>query len=135
MQMNVTRCNISGRSHLVKVVLLNEYAAVQQRQNALLEKANNATVAVDGWSDARKRSIYGSNIMVPPERSVYLLDLQEVSLESHTAVYLSGLFASIIDKAGRDRVAALVTDNAASCKLARKLLVAKPEFSHIIPFR
>jgi hypothetical protein len=38
-------------------------------------------------------------------------------------------------KAGKDSVVAVTTDNAAACKLARRLLINKPGFGHILEFR
>ncbi len=45
------------------------------------------------------------------------------------------MYKEAIDEVGRDKVAALVTDNAAACKAARQLVVQSKGYKHIISIR
>eukprot|EP00898_Chlorokybus_atmophyticus_P002936 jgi/Chlat1/3643/Chrsp238S03648 len=48
---------------------------------------------------------------------------------------IAEVFCECIDRIGATKVAALVTDNAANMKAARKLLVGKEDYTHIIELR
>ena len=56
-----------------------------------------------------------------PSRKEYLYQLSDLSENSHTAEYLATLIEDVIKDIGTDRFSAIVSDNAANVKNARKL--------------
>lgn len=57
-----------------------------------------------------------------PSRKEYLYQLRDLSEDSHTAEYLSGVLKQIIDNIGADRISAIVSDNAANVRNARQII-------------
>lgn len=47
----------------------------------------------------------------------------------------AGMYKEAIDQVGANKVAALVTDNASACKLARQLTVEAEGYKHILSIR
>jgi hypothetical protein len=50
----------------------------------------------------------------------YLIGLYDYSSDSHTSEFLTEEISSIIEKLGSDKFAAIVTDNASNCRVARQ---------------
>jgi len=53
-------------------------------------------------------------------RREFLIDLCDYSLDSHTGEFLTKEISGIIERLGSDKFAAIVTDNAANCRVARQ---------------
>ena len=60
-----------------------------------------------------------------PSRKEYLYQLSDLSENSHTAEYLATLIEDVIKDIGTDRFSAIVSDNAANVKNARKIIHEK----------
>ncbi|CAB5395898.1 unnamed protein product [Rhizophagus irregularis] len=69
------------------------------------EKESNFTIALDGWTDPRGNSLWAF-ILLTLSRKEYLLQLEDLSKNSHTAEYLSKVINDIICKV--DQVKCLV---------------------------
>ncbi|CAB5381353.1 unnamed protein product [Rhizophagus irregularis] len=69
--------------------------------------------ALDGWTDPRGNSLWAF-ILLTPSRKEYLLQLEDLSKNSHTAEYLSKVINDIICKVGISKIVAIVSDNAAN---------------------
>ena len=57
-----------------------------------------------------------------PSRKEYLYQLSDLSETSHTADYLVTVIEKVIDGIGEDRICAVVSDNAANVRNARKII-------------
>ena len=57
-----------------------------------LETAHNISVNLDGWTDKSKQSVYVCNIVFP-DRTIAQWDCQNLSAESHTADFLTGMLS------------------------------------------
>lgn len=60
--------------------------------------------------------------MLTPSRKEFLLRLENLSDNSHTAKYLSTIIDDVINKAGKDKFVAIVSDNAANVAGARRII-------------
>jgi len=71
------------------VYLQNEYANIVQVQKLKMSQAANITINIDGWSNSRKQSLYGS-VAITPSREAHLLSLLDISSAVHNTGYLTG---------------------------------------------
>ncbi|RHZ62588.1 hypothetical protein Glove_339g12 [Diversispora epigaea] len=110
---------LSGRFLDEEVARVNKY--IDQE----LENAENLTLVLDGWTSIRSDSLYNF-IIITSERKEYLIALKNFSKESHTDEMLANEIAIIIEKIGSEKFAAVVTDAAANCRVARE----KIQFSY-----
>ena len=81
-------------------------------------------IAFDGWTSGTHRSVW-SFIVMTPSRKEYLYQLFDLSEDSHTAEYLATIIKKVISGIGKDRICAIVSDNAANVRNARKLIHEK----------
>ena len=58
-------------------------------------------------------------------RCEYLWTIENVSSESITSNFLTTQIEKIINSIGQDKIAGLVTDGTANCKMARRLIKEK----------
>ncbi|RHZ85688.1 hypothetical protein Glove_62g26 [Diversispora epigaea] len=114
-----SRTTLSGRFLDEEVARVNKY--IDQE----LENAENLTLVLDGWTSIRSDSLYNF-IIITSERKEYLIALKNFSKESHTGEMLANEIAIIIEKIGNEKFAAVVTDAAANCRVARE----KIQFSY-----
>ncbi|CAB5360244.1 unnamed protein product [Rhizophagus irregularis] len=84
-----------------------ELSRVNARVNNELEKESNFTIALDGWTDPRGNSLWAF-ILLTPSRKEYLLQLEDLSKNSHTAEYLSKVINDIICKVGISKIVAII---------------------------
>jgi hypothetical protein len=110
-----------SREGLAGQLLERELALVNSKVNSEIEKENNLTLAFDGWTSGTHRSIWNF-IITTPSRKEYLYQLSDLSENSHTSVYLAEVIESVIDQIGANKIAAIVSDNAANVRNARELI-------------
>ncbi|GET50620.1 ribonuclease H-like domain-containing protein [Rhizophagus irregularis DAOM 181602=DAOM 197198] len=113
-----------SRRVLNGTLLEAELSRVNARVNNELEKESNFTIALDGWTDPRGNSLWAF-ILLTPSRKEYLLQLEDLSKNSHTAEYLSKVINDIICKVGISKIVAIVSDNAANVAGARRIITNK----------
>ncbi|GET55701.1 ribonuclease H-like domain-containing protein [Rhizophagus irregularis DAOM 181602=DAOM 197198] len=113
--------NTPTREVLVNQLLERELAQVNFKVNSELEKETNLTLAFDGWTSGTHRSIWNFIVMTP-SRKEYLYQLSDLSENSHTAEYLVTVIEKVIEGIGEDRICAVVSDNAANVRNARKII-------------
>lgn len=71
--------------------MLKEYTIVRVALAEQLQESYNNTVAGDGWTNSRKESVYGFNVITPmPKRTVNLLGAEDLTLVKHDAAKLAG---------------------------------------------
>src|SRR5271167_1348992 len=58
-------------------------------------------------------------------RKEYLYQLSDLTLDSHTAIYLAEKIEEVIKKVGPNRISAIVSDNVANVKKAREIISKK----------
>ncbi|CAB5293421.1 unnamed protein product [Rhizophagus irregularis] len=121
-----------SRRVLNGTLLEAELSRVNARVNNELEKESNFTIALDGWTDPRGNSLWAF-ILLTPSRKEYLLQLEDLSKNLHTAEYLSKVINDIICKVGISKIVAIVSDNAANVAGARQLITN--EYPSIINIR
>jgi hypothetical protein len=90
-------------------------------QSYLLSLHYLYNLAFDGWTSGTHRSIWNFIIMTP-SRKEYLYQLSDLSENSHTAEYLAATIEKVINDIGEDRISAVVSDNAANVRNARKII-------------
>ena len=62
-----------------------------------------------------------------------MVSLRNYSKESHTGELLASEISDVIEKIGLDKFAAVITDNAANCRVARKK--TEKNYNHILDIR
>ena len=72
-------------------------------------------------------------IILTPERKEYFYALKDFSSDRHTANFLFNQIEEIIEGIGAEKVLAVVSDNAANCAAARRLISEK--YNHIFNVR
>lgn len=104
--------------------LLWEEAAIFNR-NMLkeIQQDSNLTLTLDGWTD-NGMSLYAF-VVLTSDRRVYLHSLKNFSAERHTAAFLTEETVKILEEIGSERVAAIVTDNAANMRKLRQNISEK----------
>eukprot|EP00898_Chlorokybus_atmophyticus_P001866 jgi/Chlat1/2680/Chrsp18S02986 len=144
-------CKYCGKKYKDgRVEALEKHTSVECREvpppvraalhETLVEKYGVAAAAQSTVTQTRKRKVEQSVLTAHYEsgqvdRFAHLLGTLELSAERHTSTYLTEIFRECINQVGANKVAALVTDNAASMKLARRLLTNEEEYKHIIDLR
>lgn len=81
--------NVPSPSTFSQVLLDQEYLAVMMKLKDKISVSQNITLAVDGWSDAMKRSIIAF-VLQFPDRTARLLESHEASIDKHTGEFLAG---------------------------------------------
>ena len=105
-------------------IIHSEAATITIKIQKELQLAENITIAMDGWTDPTNRQLYNF-ILMTPNRREYLWAIEDVSSESVTGEFLANNVEKIINIIGQNKFAGLVTDGAANCKVARRLIGEK----------
>ncbi|KAL0022627.1 hypothetical protein WJX77_011464 [Trebouxia sp. C0004] len=123
-------------AYVLRTTLLNAVLAdVKLKQISWMTNSNMAyhlTLTLDGWSNSKMESVYSWNIIFP-SRKVILLRADNLSDVSHTGENLYAMIIEEITKWGKDRFAAIVTDNARNMVKTRRLVLK--QFPHLIEVR
>jgi len=91
----------------------NEIAKVNNKVDEIIEFANNITISLDGWTAPDGSSIW-SFVISTLSRQEYLYELQDYSEQSHTAEFLANQIELVINRIGRKKILAIVSDNGAN---------------------
>ncbi|RHZ70960.1 hypothetical protein Glove_264g74 [Diversispora epigaea] len=83
-----------------------------------LEKENNFTI--DGWTDPRGNSIWAF-MLITSSRKKYLLKLEDLSSEHHTAQNLVNIITEVIEKVGINKFVTIVSNNGSNVAAARRI--------------
>jgi len=110
-----------SRECLAGQLLERELSLVNSKVNSEIEQENSLTLAFDGWTSGTHRSIWNF-IITTPSHKEYLYQLSDLSENSHTAVYLTEVIESVINKISANKIAVIVSDNAANIRNARELI-------------
>ena len=104
---------------------VNIYLLIQNKNYNIIINDNLIILVLDGWTSIRSDSLYNF-IILTPSRKEYLIALRNFSKESHTGEMLANEISAIIEKIGSEKFAAVITDAAANCRVARE----KTQFSY-----
>ncbi|GBB84292.1 hypothetical protein RclHR1_09910008 [Rhizophagus clarus] len=118
---------LPSREKLAGIMLSHAVVRIEDQVNSILGKATNLTLGLDGWTNPSGHSIYNFIIMTHDRRE-FLYRLRDLSIIKHTAQNLASEIEDVLQKIGPDKFAAVVTDNAANCALARSIISEKYPF-------
>jgi hypothetical protein len=103
-----------------------KYTTINSRVQAFHSDHLNrtgGTVVSDGWSDAQRRPLLNF-LLVTPAGATFLNSVDS-SGETKDAPYIAKCISTSIDKVGPDNVVQVITDNAANCKAAWRIISVK----------
>ncbi|GBC13351.2 ribonuclease H-like domain-containing protein [Rhizophagus irregularis DAOM 181602=DAOM 197198] len=118
---------LPSREKLAGIMFSHAVVRIEDQVNSILGKAMNLTLGLDGWTNPSGHSIYNFIIMTHDRRK-FLYRLQDFSIIKHTAQNLASEIEDVLQKIGPDKFAAVITDNAANCALARSIISEKYPF-------
>jgi Protein of unknown function (DUF 659)/BED zinc finger len=113
-----------SRTTISNNILHSEAATITIKILKELQNEENITIALDGWTDPNNRNLYNF-VLMTSNRHEYLWAIEDVSSESITGDFLTTQIEKIINNIGQDKIAGLITDGAANCKMARRLIKEK----------
>lgn len=91
-------------------------------------------IEFDHWSDSCHRPIFGM-VATSPSNQKHLVTLEDISMKSHSTQHIIDSLQSSLENWPPYKINSIVSDSAASCKLARQNFVDDKRFSHIIQHR
>ena len=84
---------------------------------------------MDGWTDARKKSIYLVLVQFQSGQ-VEMLGWFDASLHSHTAEFICEKLHHYVAMIGLAKLACVCSDNASNMKKGRQLVIKTPGCNH-----
>src|ERR1700716_766435 len=81
-------------------------------------------LALDGWSSPNHRFIWNFTILTPT-RKEYIIQLSDLSADSHTGDFITEKIEAIINRIGSLKFVAVVSDNGANVRKAREIIQTK----------
>nr|CAG8663054.1 2185_t:CDS:2 [Entrophospora candida] len=99
--------NLPSRIKLKETLVEEEVAIINVKIINELEKTNNLTLTIDGWTNPLGKSIYNFVIQTPTKKE-YLWKLNDYSLESHTGNFLAEQIDQVIQQIGNKRFGAII---------------------------
>src|SRR5438094_810245 len=81
-------------------------------------------LALDSWSFPNYKSIWNFTILTPC-RKEYVIQLVDLSDDSHTGVYIAEKIKNICNWIGVSKISAIVSDNSSNVRKARKIVESK----------
>lgn len=116
------------RRVLSSSLLENEYSKVNSDLCEAIANAPNLNLQCDGWSNIRNEAIINFIVSKPEPLFVEFL---ETKTNSHSAEYIAGEMAKVIDKYGAKKFFVAIGDNENTMQAALRLL--QIEFPWIVP--
>lgn len=110
------------RSAWVTKQLSRESAAAKDAVTKRLKECQHNTASCDGWSTCSKQEIYTFHITTALGHHSYFGDGFVLGGDRATADHLKSLLVLAIDQRSAASFSAIVTDSAANCKKARRLV-------------
>ena len=78
-------------------------------------------LVLDGWSSPNHHSIWNFTILTPT-RKEYIIQLSDLSADSHTSDFIAEKIEAIINRIGPLKFVAVVSDNGANVRKAREII-------------
>ncbi|CAG8838938.1 39354_t:CDS:2, partial [Gigaspora margarita] len=116
--------SVPSREVLSGRLLDTEVAKVIHKVDKILEHASNLAIGLDGWTAPNGLSIWNFVIMTP-SRQEYLYELANYSDQSHTGEFLANQIELIINRIGKDKISAIISDNGSNVASARRIICSK----------
>lgn len=125
-----------GAWKLSNNLLTKLYAESQAHLQATLDSVDRPciTICMDAWTDAQKHSVIVFTVLIPGHKPM-LLEALDGSYDSHTAEHLAHLLKKHVDRVGKNKVAAICTDNPSANRSARVQVVSMQGYNHILDLR
>jgi|GEM_PF-1010360 len=116
--------SIPSRWVLSNTLFDQEVSRVKMKIDRILDKEINLTITFDGWTNPTGQSIY-DYCLITEGRKEFLWCSKDYSGNSHTGAFLGEEIIKIVDEIGPEKLAAVVSDNAANACVARRILCKK----------
>ncbi len=113
---------LPNRQKISNFLLEQEYNHLKTTINTLIKKTPYTCLVSDGWSNINKESIINYMITTPKPLFFKSYPTKE---ESHTAENIANGIETVMQIAGINKFAAVITDNAANMRASWRLLKAK----------
>lgn len=81
-------------------------------------------LALDGWTSPNHRSIWNFTVLTPT-RKEYVIQLSDLSSNSHTGEFIANKIEGILDLIGPSKFSAIVSDNGSNVRKAREIIEKK----------
>ncbi|GBC49441.2 ribonuclease H-like domain-containing protein [Rhizophagus irregularis DAOM 181602=DAOM 197198] len=120
------------RQTLTEDMLNAEISHVITEINLKLNNEKNLTLGVDGWTSTSGQSLYAF-VIITGERKEYIHSVQNLSNYSHTGEFLANKIIEVIENVGVTKFAGIVSDNASTMVMAKKLV--NDRYGFIMPIR
>ncbi len=121
-----------GRNTLSGNMLNAEISHITTEINLKINGEKYLTLGLDGWTSPRGQSLYAF-VLITKDRKEYLYSVQNLSNHSHTGNFLAEKIIEIIKDVGAERFAGIVSDNASTMVMAKRLV--NKQFQHIMLIR
>lgn len=118
--------HIPSRYELSTSLLSDTYDEMKMKVNAYMNDVEKVCLVSDGWSNVRGDSII--NFVLTSPRPIFYKSINATG-DSHTGDFIGGELCKVIEEIGPEKVAAVVTDNAANMKSAWQYVQKK--YPHI----
>lgn len=86
----------------------------------------------DGWTSPMGQSLYAF-VIITPEREEIIHCIKNLSADSHTSTFLADQLNEVITDVGAENFAAVVSDHAAACAAAKRMISER--YKHVLPIR
>ncbi|GBB96560.1 hypothetical protein RclHR1_27810001 [Rhizophagus clarus] len=113
--------NPPTRQRLSGTLLEYESGRIENKIKNKLDRSENYTLVLDGWTDPINKSIWEFMILTS-DRKEYLYHLKDLSDQHHTAEFLASKTETIISQIGAEKISAIVSDNGANVAAARSII-------------
>ena len=109
-----------GRRHLMENLMYDYLATIEANMIEKLQEATTVTLSVDGWSTRRHESIYGVEVVLS-DGTELLYDVIQLEGAGASSDNLARKLFPIIERIGKRKIVALVTDGARNMTRLREL--------------
>ncbi len=121
-----------GRNTLSGNMLNAEISHITTEINLKINREKYLTLGLDGWTNPWGQSLY-TFVLITKDRKEYLYSVQNLSNYLHTGNFLTEKIIEIIKDVGAERFAGIVSDNAFTMVIAKRLV--NEQFQHIMSIR
>ena len=86
-------------------------------------RRDGAVIVSDGWDNIKDQPLL--NILVVTHQGVKFLRAVDMSKQDKTGANIARILGEAVEEVGAKNVVAVITDGAANCKLAGKILMER----------
>ncbi len=112
---------LPSRNTLLENMLNAEILHITTKINLKINEEKYLTLGLDGWTNSRGQSLY-EFVLITKDQKEYLYSVQNLSNHSHTGNFLAEKIIEIIKDIGAERFVGIVSDNASTIVMAKRLV-------------